>query len=72
VPIVSIVIVSIAIVPAVSITSIGEDDAVLYLPDGLIGEVECPLTVTAVIRASFSQIFTRFLEMSKRRLQARR
>jgi hypothetical protein len=69
VPIATIAIVIVSVVP---IASIGEDDALLHLPDGLIGKVERPLTVTAVIRARFSQIFTRFLEMPKGFLQARR
>jgi hypothetical protein len=65
-------IVIVSIVSVVPIATIGEDDALLHLPDGLIGEVESPLAVTAVIGASFSQIFTRFLEMPKGLFHARR
>jgi hypothetical protein len=68
---VPIVIVSIVIASAVPIAPVGEDDAVLHFPDGLIGEVEGPLTVTTAIRASFSQILTRCLEMPKRLFHAR-
>jgi hypothetical protein len=64
--------VPIVIVSIVPIAPIGEDDTLLHLPDGLIGEVEGPLTVPAAIPARFSQIFTRFLEMPKRRFHARR